>query len=44
MKQFGIDKPFMRSWRQRIWYVSKLARDLAFKKLGGKKVSRERPE
>lgn len=44
MKKFGIEKPLIRGWKQRIWYISKAARNLAFKKLGGKKVTREVPD
>ena len=44
MKKYGIEKPCIRGWRQRTWYVSKVARDRAFKRGGGKKVSKEVPD
>jgi len=46
MKQYGIETTcsFSNKWRQRVWYKSKISRDKAIKKQGGKKVSREIPE
>jgi len=43
-KQFGIERPFIRNWKQRLWYVTKAARDLAVKHFGGKKIAREKPD